>query len=184
MSEKFIKIGITHPEPLQKESQKIADLLISGNIDFMHIRKPAMDEQDLKTLVNKLPRHLHHKLKIHNHFKLIYDFNLGGIHISSSYKEIPLIDKNQAINKDISISKSMHIIEELTDSSLFDYVFLSPIFDSISKEGYFSPFNLNEISRFITNKNVVALGGVTPEKFPLLKEKGFYGAAMLGYLWN
>lgn len=61
---------------------------------------------------------------------------------------------------------------------------LSPIFDSISKNGYRSAFDLDEIKDMITGRHVTALGGVTPDAFPILREKGFSGAALLGYIWN
>ncbi len=78
----------------------------------------------------------------------------------------------------------MHSIEQLDQSENFDYVTLSPIFDSISKPGYKSAFNLENISRYIRGKKVVALGGVTPDKFPALRDAGFFGAAMLGHFWQ
>jgi thiamine-phosphate pyrophosphorylase len=68
----------------------------------------------------------------------------------------------------------------------FDYVFLSPIFDSISKAGYKSAFTeemLKEASdKGIIDEKVVALGGVTFDKIPYLKKLNFGGAAMMGIL--
>ena len=43
--------------------------------------------------------------------------------------------------------------------------------------------DLEKISSFIRGKKVIALGGVTPDKFPFLKSKGFLGAALLGYFF-
>ena len=67
-----------------------------------------------------------------------------------------------------------------------DYLFLSPIFDSISKRGYLSKFSHNELLnasiRGIIDDKVVALGGVTPDKLSYLKSLHFGGAAMLGTL--
>ena len=68
----------------------------------------------------------------------------------------------------------------------YDYVFLSPIFDSISKVGYNSAFTedmLRDASvKGIIDEKVVALGGVTFEKISYLKELNFGGAAMMGVL--
>ena len=77
----------------------------------------------------------------------------------------------------------MPYIEELKDIGRYSYVTLSPIFDSISKMGYVSKFRLDELPAALAGKRVVALGGVTPEAFPALREAGFIGAAMLGWLW-
>ena len=74
-------------------------------------------------------------------------------------------------------------MEELEFASDYDYVTLSPIFDSISKQGYKSAFKLMELKNKIKGKKVVALGGVTPDKFSYLKSIGFKGAALLGYFF-
>ena len=46
-----------------------------------------------------------------------------------------------------------------------------------------SKLRLDELPAALAGKRVVALGGVTPEAFPALREAGFIGAAMLGWLW-
>ena len=69
-----------------------------------------------------------------------------------------------------------------------NYVFLSPIFDSISKEGYgaaFSPEVLRDAaSKQIIDNKVVALGGIEASHINALKEWHFGGAAFLGDIWN
>ena len=67
-----------------------------------------------------------------------------------------------------------------------DYLFLSPIFDSISKSNYHSNFSHDELfeaskSGVIDNK-VIALGGVTFDKLPYLQSLHFGGVAMMGAL--
>ena len=106
------------------------------------------------------------------------------------------------------VSRSCHSIAELSQySSVCDYMFLSPIFDSISKSGYASRFSLEEIRRRIVAGSdvatarmdvmssdgncrsvdwgrVFALGGVCPDNIRLLEEAGFGGAAVLGCIWE
>ena len=69
-----------------------------------------------------------------------------------------------------------------------NYMFLSPIFDSISKEGYgaaFTPEMLNDAAanKIIDNK-VIALGGIDASHIQALKDWHFGGAAFLGDIWN
>lgn len=63
-------------------------------------------------------------------------------------------------------------------------MFLSPIFDSVSKQGYTSAFTDNVLKQAskdgIIDNKVVALGGVTPDKINYLRQLNFGGAAMLG----
>ena len=67
-------------------------------------------------------------------------------------------------------------------------MFLSPIFDSISKDDYPAAFNEEELrsaaKQNIIDKKVIALGGVTYENIHLLKQYNFGGAVILGDLWN
>lgn len=87
------------------------------------------------------------------------------------------------------VSHSCHTLAEVTQWKPFcQYVFLSPIFDSISKAGYQSAFSresLQEAHRQGTiDHRVVALGGISPQEIPLCHALGFGGVAVLGWLWQ
>ena len=171
----FLKIAITAEQFLDNEPAKIRHLLDSG-IDFVHIRKPRASKEELRCLISCIPSSYHPRLKLNDHFELIDEFELGGVHLNSRNPAAPAEAK--------SISRSFHNLDELEDCARYDYVTLSPIFDSISKIGYRSAFNLDKLKDKIENKNVIALGGVTPDTFPILRDKGFVGGAMLGCVWR
>ena len=63
-----------------------------------------------------------------------------------------------------------------------DYVFLSPVFDSISKQGYRAAFSMEtlEQARGIIDEKVFALGGVTLDKITILEQLHFGGIAVYG----
>lgn len=172
----FLKIAFTHPDFWHKEEIRIAEILESKEADFVHIRKPDWGIDELRNLILRIPVRFYPRLRIHDHFSLTDEFNLAGVHLNSRN---PIPPENAK-----SISKSCHSFEQLDDIEHFSYVTLSPIYDSISKIGYKSHFDIKELKPIITGKNIVALGGVTPEKFPELQETGFIGAAMLGYYFN
>ena len=69
-----------------------------------------------------------------------------------------------------------------------DYVFLSPVFDSISKLNYHANYTPEEIRKAhkagIIDKKVIALGGIDTDNIRQVKNYGFGGAAILGALWN
>ncbi len=90
------------------------------------------------------------------------------------------------IQKKLRKSYSSHSISEMLEAiKIFDYVFLSPIYNSISKDGYNSKFRIDELKGLnLINEKVVALGGVREENFEELKRIGFGGAALLGSLWK
>ena len=176
-SKSFITIAITSPDYIEDEARKIISLLESGNIDYCHIRKPNSSEKEVEELIKKIPETYHPSLKLHDYYSLLGYYDLGGVHLNARNKEIPLNAK--------AVSKSCHSLVELENIHDFDYVTLSPVFNSISKQGYNALFNFEELKTVLKKRqNVVALGGVTPDKIPFLKNLGFFGAAMLGYFWN
>jgi phosphoribosylformimino-5-aminoimidazole carboxamide ribonucleotide (ProFAR) isomerase len=67
------------------------------------------------------------------------------------------------------------------------YCFLSPIFDSISKEGYKANFEKEALKQFLQKERqikVIALGGVTAQNYNEIIEMGFDGGAFLGSIWS
>lgn len=176
MKEGLFIAAITSPDAIPNESQKISYLLQHGDADIVHIRKPQWTIELTAQLINAIPEVLHPKLKLHDHFDLLEQYNLAGVHLNR---------RNPTPHpKAKSVSRSCHCIEQLEESAHYDYITLSPIFDSISKAGYRSAFDLEKLKSHLIGRKVVALGGVTPSKFPILKQTGFFGAAMLGYFWE
>lgn len=171
----FKVIVITDPSYISDETTKIEKLLDCG-VDYVHIRKPDWSLREVRDLIEGIPYSARKRLKLHGHFELLHEMNLGGAHLNRRNKTAPY-----TANK---ISRSFHTVKELDEATRYEYVTLSPIFDSISKSGYLSHFNIEKLHNFISGKNVIALGGVTPEKFLLLRQKGFSGAALLGYIWG
>lgn len=176
MTEGLFIAAITSPLKVENEASRISSILENGEADIVHIRKPGWTLHETADLICDIPSIWHGKIKLHDHFELLERFQLAGIHLNNRNPEPHPLAK--------SISKSCHEIEQLQESEHYDYVTLSPIFDSISKPGYGKAFALEEIKDSIVGHKVVALGGVSPEKFSVLKDAGFFGAAMLGYFWK
>ncbi|MCB0410386.1 MAG: thiamine phosphate synthase, partial [Flavobacteriales bacterium] len=68
-----------------------------------------------------------------------------------------------------------------------EYCFLSPVFDSISKQGYKAKFDKEELRQFLKKDRkikVIGLGGVNEENYSELIEMGFDGGAFLGSVWR
>ena len=84
-----------------------------------------------------------------------------------------------------------HSLEELENhKEKYEYAFLSPIFDSISKVGYKSKFDLQELKRKSPlllgegQGGVIALGGIDESKIEICRQLGFAGVAVLGAIWQ
>lgn len=198
MSDKFLIIGITRPElnivdGEYADTDRILQLLSHDIIDYLHLRIPEATSSQLSDIIERIPEELHQRITLHDHFELISDFCIGGVHINGRTPDkwsdalFEKSDFHKRCNR-LRISKSFHSLQELTANRLqLDYATLSPIYDSISKRGYKSHFpdtdELNDIVRRLPIP-IVALGGVTPDKFIELKSLGFKGAAMLGALFE
>lgn len=177
MDNLFKIIAVTPPDFSSEEADIIIRILKNKEADIVHIRKPGANVSEISQLLNQIPSEFHPNLKLHDGFELLNYYNLGGVHLNSRNSKIPA--------NAVSISKSAHSYEELKEANEFDYMTLSPIFDSISKREYKSNFNLSElIIKLKPYSNIVALGGITPEFFPLLIKTGFAGAALLGYFFH
>ena len=170
-------IAITKPDFYDGEAAFIKRLFESG-FDIVHLRKPNSDIDNCRNILNELSSEERSRIVVHDYPELYYEFSLKGIHINKNIVKYP--EGYQG-----SKTRSCHSLEEVKlYKDDFDYVFLSPIFDSISKQGYKSAFTeevLRDASREgIIDERVVALGGVTYDRISLLKDLGFGGAAMMG----
>ena len=182
MADNFLTVGITTPFPFmspQNEAKHISNYLESRAIDLFHIRKPASGYEYTRILIRSIDQNLYPRLVLHSHYSLNNEFNLGGIHIKQT---CPVNTVKYSFK-----TRSCHSLKECNvNPELYGYSFLSPIFDSISKEGYLSGFTLDDpVLLHNTSKlTIVALGGVMPHLFQKLFNAKFAGAALLGYLWS
>lgn len=178
-------IGITLPEyeDWQKEKQRIITLLQTNKVEYFHIRKPSFDKKQMSLWLEDLPIEIRKRLSLHDCTELAKEFQIGGVHLNKRNNyQIPL----GFIGR---ISRSCHSLSEVEEwKAKCDYVFLSPIYNSISKEGYESKFSKTELEKAVKegviDKKVVALSGVNFERLEELNEIGFTSAAMLGCLWK
>ncbi|MDE6823354.1 MAG: thiamine phosphate synthase [Duncaniella sp.] len=173
----MLKIAITPADCADPHKEAaLVCAIISGGWDRVHLRHPYASRDEMGRLIEAIPEEMHPWLVIHDHFRLIEDFNLGGLHLNRRSPSPP--DGYSG-----PISRSCHSLEEAESAAGMTYLTLSPIFDSISKSGYASAFTEEELSRIADiPARVIALGGVTPERIDLLRRYRFSGFAMLGAL--
>lgn len=172
-------IALTLPSFFEDEVEAI-QLLIDNGLDLLHLRKPAGKEEDFRRLLSALPENCRQRIVLHDAFHLAEEFRLRGIHLNSRNNRVP--DGWQG-----TVSRSCHSFGEVQAAAACDYVFLSPIFDSISKEGYgsnFTPGQLQQAAQAgILSSRVIALGGMDARTIPGIATLGFGGVAVLGALW-
>lgn len=151
-----------------------------------HLRKPDWSLDDLRKYLNEFPDEYLKRIVIHRRREVLKDFPLAGYHLSS---------REDYFEKDFegSLSRSFHTLEDLRESEeQLDYVFLGPIFDSISKQGYKAAFPPTRLRGYFVERRkarvkrprIVALGGIVPDKVRVALSLGFDGVAALGGVWG
>lgn len=194
----FLIIGITPPTIRGDEAQIITAHLTDGNVDYFHLRHPSATADEMQRLISAIPAQLRERLSLHDHHHLGALYGIGGLHLNSRNPRLPALPEGYRPR----VSRSCHSVAEVMDAAHagaptqesesatypLTYVTLSPIFDSISKQGYGAAFPPEQYNRLRSDLAaaeipVVALGGVTPTRTDLLRNLGFAGAAMLGALW-
>jgi thiamine-phosphate pyrophosphorylase len=185
MGEDFKLIIITPEEDITNEAVIIHELFKAG-LQLLHIRKPLYNIQQTRNLLNSIPVIFHSKIVIHSYYEFLHDFNLNGIHLSEKTRKEGTVSGMKNI-----VSTSFHNLEDIkTEKMNFKYAFLSPVFPSVSKQGYKPIIETGEIKNFFhTGINqirfpIIALGGITDKNVLQLKDMGFNGVASIGYIWE
>lgn len=174
-------IVTTLPQCFEGEAAAITALFEAG-LQRLQLRKPHAARCDVEQLLQQIPAVYHPRIVLHEHFDLTAQYALQGVHLNRRNPVAPHGYHGH-------ISCSCHSIAEVAERKAHCHdVFLSPIYDSISKEGYaaaYSKAQLLEAARNgIIDARVMALGGISAEHLPEVKAIGFGGAVVLGDVWN
>lgn len=173
-------IVITTPGFFEGEAHILIRLFREG-VRYLHLRKPGCHTEDIISLLNEIPIEFHPCIALHDCFEVSSTYRLGGIHLNRRNNRAPEDFKGR-------ISCSCHSLQEIQEHPECDYVFLSPIFQSISKEGYGSGFSIERLQEASAqnqiNEKVIALGGMDTTTIPHIRQLGFGGVAVLGALWG
>jgi thiamine-phosphate pyrophosphorylase len=176
-------IVISPPDNIPNEQETLLKLFEEG-LEYFHLRKPEFSQAQYDQFLNKIPCQYREYIIIHHHHQLIYRYNLKGIHHTQKTNF-----QNLQLAKPFHQSKSFHEFYEIANNNYpYNYGFLSPIYNSISKSGYQSKFNLQDLTNLIkSNYNslpIIALGGINLDKIKAIKQIGFAGVAILGAIWQ
>ncbi|TDM00166.1 MAG: hypothetical protein C4K58_02700 [Flavobacteriaceae bacterium] len=167
--------------PLAKQAFFVKELMEHGLGKF-HLRNPFASQREICEFLDILGEENHSKVVLHGFESLDKKYQLGGFH----YKK-----NSERITGTNYVSFSAHSfgeVETLNDPkgpSLDFSIFLSPIFDSISKKGYKQNFDFEVLKEFVPkHKNLVALGGCSISKTEFIQDLGFTSMALLGEVWE
>ncbi len=175
-------ILLTSEENNSAEREQLIYFFENG-LSLLHVRKPGMTEEELHDWLSDFEEEYIRKMVLHQHHKLAEDFRLKGIHLKENFrskkKDLAQYAEQYKLNG-FTVSSSFHDLKKVkSEASLFDYVFLSPVFTSVSKNGYKGQaFNVKSLPH-----KIIALGGIESGKISKAKELGYAGVAVLGAVW-
>ena len=178
-------IVIIAPEKDIDNETTILNQLFEAGLEWYHFRKPDKDYQEHCEYLNQIDKKYHNRIVVHYFHELINEFNLKGIHFQEQKRRDALENGSEYfLNLNMTgktMSSSFHEPEELADCDIeFDYHLLSPVFSSISKQGYEGRgFDVNDI-----DKTIIGMGGVNANTIPDILKLGFKGIGVLGGVWN
>ncbi|MCB2406645.1 thiamine phosphate synthase [Hymenobacter lucidus] len=184
----FQLLLISSPWFLPEEHHVLTQLFDAG-LTCLHLRKPGASRAEVEAYLQAVPAKFHGRIMLHQHHELARDYALLGLHLPAATRDnwrgTPVPGQ--------CLSTSFHSLNEVErHRRRYHHVFLSPIFNSISKVGYSAAFPPQELqvalsrwaARPTFRPQVIALGGIDAATLGQARQLGFAGAAVLGALWQ
>ena len=135
-----MKLILITPPTYFVEEDKIITALFEEGLDTLHLRKPGTAPMFAERLLTLIPRTISQNASwFTDIFYLKEEYKLKGIHLNGRNPNLPEGYKGH-------VSCSCHSLDEVKErKSSCDYVFLSPVFNSISKLNYNSAYTAEEL---------------------------------------
>ncbi|MEM9832738.1 MAG: thiamine phosphate synthase [Bacteroidota bacterium] len=161
-------------------------LIFSEGLEYFHLRKKEFSEDAMRRYLDRIHPVFYPNIILHSHFHLVAEYGLGGAHFTrkSIYEDFAVGENVDFHRKGFSLHSTAEVAQL---ESSYHYIFLSPVFDSISNKGYNSKFKLSNLRQFLqtatSRPEIIALGGINHTRVEQAASLGFDGIALLGHIW-
>lgn len=174
-------IIISHPDKL-KDEVSIINQLFDAGMQIFHLRKPIATEQEVRLILEGIRSEYRGRVVLNQFYYLSEEFGINRFHFSTE-KRVSFEYKEWMKEGNI-LSTSTHSFEEYKElDECFEYAFISPVFDSISKPDY-KKVELKIDSSKKNKVKLIALGGIDANNCNELNKNEFDGIALLGSVWK
>jgi len=182
-------VVISSPDLLHTEVNTVVNLFRDG-LNTFHLRKPKFDRERMEEYLLAIPKEFRSRIVLHSHHSLAIKYKLHGIHLTRKHRQknwggLRLLWMKLRHSRMI-VTRTYHRLIDLDNiPKRYAYVFLSPVFESISS-GSRKRYSRSAISKTLsaTRTSIYALGGISVDTIPEAKALGFAGAAIHGAMWN
>ena len=147
--------------------------IIFRNYETKYDKKKILELKQLCKIHKK-------KLYLANDLKLSINLNLDGVYIPSFNKSLSI--NKYSLRKDFLILGSAHNVSEIKikEKQGINIIFLSPLFKTKHYKKTLGIIKFNLLSQ-ITNKKVIALGGISKKNIKKLKITNASGFSGISY---
>ena len=123
------------------------------------------------------------KFFLSNNIKLAINLDLDGVYLPAFNKNLNI--NQNTLKKKFMIIGSAHTVQEIKikEKQNVELIFLSPLFKIKKINKFLNPIKFNLLSS-ITNRKVIALGGIRLKNINQLKMINAYGFAGISYFEN
>ena len=180
-----MKLVVISPEADDPRELDVLAALMAAGLERYHVRKPHWSRERLAAWLAAVPEVWRCRLVLHQHHDLAGPFGCAGVHSKDGAPDpapVPGLFRSRACHDLASLEAAL---------GRCDAVLCSPVFPSISKAGYEPSADFRALAERLARRTaaerrteVIALGGITPERVARCAEFGFDGVAVLGALWQ
>ena len=163
-------------------SYNLTDLSkLSNNINIIYRNYENLNDREtilkLKSFCNKTKR----KFYISNNIRLALNLKIDGVYVPSFNKRINYCYLYKAPKK-FEIIGSAHNFKEIItkEKQGCDEIFISPIFEVQKTKKYLGIIRFNLLTN-LTNKRIIALGGINQKNYRKLKSTKMNGFACISW---
>jgi thiamine-phosphate pyrophosphorylase len=165
----------------------IMNRLFAAGLEVLHLRKPSYSKKELIDLALQIEEPFRQRLALHSHHLIADNLGVKRIHFPEAIRLYTSEHELKRLRaKNYILSTSIHSAGNYqTLPNYFAYTFLGPVFKSISKENYgpaTEHFNALPLTKRAVE--IIAIGGITPDKLNALQKGCFDGAALHGAIWT
>lgn len=177
-------IIVLTPEQEQRNEQDVISQLFEAGLKRFHIRKFRLTDTEMKRYLDAVDPVFCGRLVLHTHYHLARDYGISRLHFREADRAN---DRHTAYKNDYTLSTSVHDITAFNGlTETWQYAFLSPMYPSISKQGYGAQHTVLPTLCQRSNKHgrLIGLGGIDAQNFKEVIKNGADGIALLGSIWQ